>query len=248
MLPSQVPVRENARATDFLIRAAVDLRNTTMRSTRTEGILWYSLVLNAQRYLEWGSGGTTVVASWLARERPKADLPKLEVLSVDSSAEWMQQLRKANPLVAQAEAAGQLTMIAGNVPDTGLWGIPRNWALRSHENRSMQARGFVEAVPAARCCFDVILVDGRFREACALHALRLSHQHTVVLVHDYPKNKNRRYSQSIEQYYHPEQHDHFGMLRAKPGALAAARSGRRPQQQQQTVFDAAYERLLLQWE
>jgi hypothetical protein len=242
LLPSKVVVPNNTAASKHLVAAALngELANATMRATAVEGILWYSLVLTAQRYLEWGSGGTTVMGSWLALQRPLAGLPPLEIHSVDSSAAWIRQLRELNPLVARAEADGHLTMTSGNVPDTGQWGIPYNWTRRPREDQTTQALSIVEALNASRCCFDIILVDGRFREACAMHALRLSHERTVVLIHDYPRNKNRQYSSSISHYYHAERRDHFGMLRAKPGARAAAKAGERS-------FEERYQRLLLQW-
>ena len=90
-----------------------------------------------------------------------------------------------------------------------------------------QARDYVEQIGgAAQCCFDLILIDGRFRNACALHALRLSHGHTVVLVHD-----NERYvgfgskPTVIETYYHAVQKiDSLAVLRPKPWALDMVKS------------------------
>ena len=35
-----------------------------------------------------------------------------------------------------------------------------------------------------RCCYDIVLIDGRFREACAIKALKFAHNGTVVMIHD----------------------------------------------------------------
>ena len=78
-------------------------------------------------------------------------------------------------------------------------------------------------------------MDGRFREACALYALRLMHAESMLIVHD-----SQRYVHStntsklpIQQYYDVVTHirtrgSTLHVLRPKPGAIALAKSGDDP--------------------
>lgn len=81
-----------------------------------------------------------------------------------------------------------------------------------------QARSYVER--ASTCCYDLIMIDGRFREVCALHALRLSHNHTTVLIHD-----SERYSLVNRHYHVVARADTLAILRPRALAVARARSG-----------------------
>eukprot|EP00962_Isochrysis_galbana_P014213 scaffold4055_cov132-Isochrysis_galbana.AAC.5 len=157
---------------------AAPLANLTFRMSPPEASRWYGLLLLAASYLEWGSGGSTVVAAWRSRSAP------LAVHSVDNSRAWLDRLRAAHPVLGRAESAGAVTLSWADTGPTTRWGHPADWRRRNESLRLRQATAYVEAVNASGCCFDLILVDGRFRSACLLHALRLSHPQTTVLVHD----------------------------------------------------------------
>lgn len=182
--------------------------NTTLRMTHAEGRAWYSALMQARRYLEWGAGGTTILAAWRAIHPA---LPPLEAHTIESSQAFLDQLRDLQLVrTAEAQAAvsprstcgyangigcgtgsSGLTLHVGNLGTLALrgWGAPaKDWASRPVDMRIAQARSYVvrpSTDPAGMCCFDTILIDGRFRLACALQALRLSHAHTRVMVHDF---------------------------------------------------------------
>jgi hypothetical protein len=154
------------------------LTNLTFRMTRTESWHWFQLLLLATSYLEWGSGGSTVVAAWRSLSTP------LTVHSIDSSQAWFDHLKASHPVLGRAQAAGALMLTRADVGKTAGWGHPVQWQQRSASLQLQQSSAYVEAVTASSCCFDLILVDGRFRIACMLHALRLSHSNTTILIHD----------------------------------------------------------------
>ena len=159
----------------------VALVNASVHMSLPEAMTWHTLLLGADRYLEWGSGGSTVMASWLSL---RDELPRLVLHSIESSPAYIDLLRLRFPVVRKAEGARHLQMHIPDIGPTREWGNPANWSHRTPEEKVRIGRSYAEAVGGDQCCFDLILVDGRFRVACALHALRLAHNRTVVLVHD----------------------------------------------------------------
>jgi len=210
------------------------LVNATMRMTSAEAQLWFSLMKNATSYLEWGTGGSTVLASWRAL---RSRLPPLKMDAIDSSEAWFDILRSKHSLVRHAEAAGKLTFHLGDVGETVAFGHPYRWATRNTTVRNRQSRSYVEAIPASGCCYDAVLVDGRFREACALYALRLMHAESTLIVHDSERcigathvtaaNEDKRWP--VQKYYDVvSQAGTLRVLRPRPGAIARAKSGNDP--------------------
>ena len=204
------------------------LANATMAMHQPQAQRWFSLLQNSSSYLEWGTGGSTLLASWLALHtgRPKVD-------SIDSSEAWFASLRSTHPLIRDAEAAGKLNFHLGDVGETIVWGTPKMWHTRNATVRERQSRSYVESIPASGCCYDLFLVDGRFREACALYALRLMHTESMLIVHDSQRYVHPTNKLPIQQYYDAVSHvrtreSTLHVLRPKPGAIALAKSGDDP--------------------
>ena len=202
------------------------LANATMVMQHAEAQRWFSLLQNSSSYLEWGTGGSTLLASWLALHtgRPKV------VDSIDSSEAWFASLRSRHPLIRDAEAAGKLNFHLGDIGQTIVWGVPKMWRTRNATVRERQSRSYVESIPASGCCYDLFLVDGRFREACALYALRLMHTESMLIVHDSQRYVHPTNKLPIQQYYDAVSHirtsqSTLHVLRPKPGAIALAKSG-----------------------
>lgn len=123
------------------------------------------------RYLEFGGGGSSVLAS---------TVPTLDsVVTVESDEPFLNSLLE-QPALNLSYAAGRWTPIPVNIGSTKAIGYPANNLHRSWWPR--YAAGASQYGPQS---FDVILVDGRFRVACALEALRLLAPGGVVLMHDY---------------------------------------------------------------
>ena len=119
--------------------------------------------------LEFGCGGSTGLLL-------EAGLPRL--LSVDTDAAWLARVA-ADPRCGPAHAAGRLRLLHLDLGPVGAWGWPADsgslarWP--SYWRDPWETAGEV----------DLVLVDGRFRVACALYgAPRLSPE-GVLLVHDF---------------------------------------------------------------
>jgi hypothetical protein len=119
----------------------------------------------ANTYFEFGCGGSTVVAS--------AEAPNLRrIWSVESDPAWIEKVRP------QVDAA-RCQLIHADIGPTGGGGHPVDmFAQAPLFHRYWGAISAVGEQP------DVILVDGRFRVACAVEALRVAPAATL-LIHDY---------------------------------------------------------------
>lgn len=137
--------------------------------TKDERALFGSYLRDARRYLEFGSGGSTVLASSMCAS----------VVSVDSSREWLGKVRQACRHRG-TESAVSLTF--ADIGEVGEWGYPKDNAARDAWPRYHSSiwAGIHEVAE-----YDLCLVDGRFRVACAAQAVLNMREGTVVLVHDY---------------------------------------------------------------
>ncbi|MEG2941642.1 MAG: hypothetical protein RR969_08680 [Thermomonas sp.] len=126
----------------------------------------------ASSLVEFGSGGSTLLA---------VRSPSLRrIWSVESDPAWIARLR-AEPDVATAEQSGRLNLLAADIGPVGGYGFPVDRSMQSAWPR------YQEAVwdDAAAIETDLVLVDGRFRVACALEALARARPHAVLLFHDF---------------------------------------------------------------
>ena len=179
--------------------------------------IFKALISNAQIYLEYGSGGSTQLAARCAKT----------VISVDHDRAFLQAVGQQ---MYKTGACPEFKPIVVNIGISGPWGYPVfTWfssnldtarAARfsqSTDSRLQRWKGY----PAAPWKFlqqrmlepDVILIDGRFRVACALESfLRLGPKSTCnILVDDYA---DRPHYKSIEE---------FGDLVAMHGRMAQFR-------------------------
>lgn len=141
---------------------------------------------HAQVILEYGSGGSTVMA---------AEMPGKTVFSVESDKDWAQMMRRW--LRAHLPAEGtQVDIIWSDIGPTKAWGHPsddsewRRWPRYALE---------VWQLPEFRQP-DVVLVDGRFRVGCALAACHLSQKPVELFFDDYT---NRPHYHKVEDTLGP---------------------------------------------
>jgi hypothetical protein len=83
-----------------------------------EAALFLSFVRNSRSYVEFGTGGSTVVASSHVQS---------SILSVDSSREWLDQVRTA---CASSQTKPELIFV--DIGPTGEWGYPTDASMKSH--------------------------------------------------------------------------------------------------------------------
>lgn len=123
--------------------------------------------------LEFGSGGSTVMAS---------EMPGKTIYSVESSRVWTKMMRR---WFEEAEPVSLPQMHHVNIGPTGKWGTPRSGAgyrrYHLYPLSIWDTEGFKHP--------DVILVDGRFRVACALTAMLRCTKKTTLLFDDYEGRK-----------------------------------------------------------
>ncbi len=128
------------------------------------------------RVFEWGSGSSTV---WLARR-------SASVTSIESDAGWAQRVSRSVP--------GHVTMVTPAIPratkDTPVHS--KRWGYRS-----LNFSAYVNAIDAIPGDFDLIVIDGRAREACFARALpRLAEGGTIV----FDNTNRRRYRKALKNY------------------------------------------------
>lgn len=133
---------------------------------------------NARRsrcVLEYGSGGSTVVAA-------ECDVPLL--YSVDSDARWVARLRQ-HPKIAPLVEAGRAHLLHVDIGPVGNWGKPKSklsaWKWPRYARRPWLERDLRP---------DLVLVDGRFRISCILETLRHAPE-ARIMVHDFRADKPR---------------------------------------------------------
>jgi len=166
--------------------------NATIGLSDSEGGCLINALLSptTRTYLEWGSGGSTELVSWLILSgRMRHDF---RAVSVESSPKWMAHMRHRSTLIRRAEQTGQMKFIHGSMGPVGHLGYPKGFTPTDHK-RSLAYVGLANKLGGRKV--DVALVDGRFRLACMLEAFtHLRHRggapHTDaglprVLLHDY---------------------------------------------------------------
>ena len=123
----------------------------------------------AKVILEYGSGGSTVLAAEMAGKT---------VFSVESDAVWLEKMRA---YFAAHPPAAKLHLHHGDIGPTKDWGHPlddddfRKWP--DYPTKIWRTKGFVQP--------DLVLIDGRFRVACFLTTLFSITRPTRVLFDDY---------------------------------------------------------------
>lgn len=138
---------------------------------------------DAEVILEYGSGGSTILA---------AELTGKTVFSVESDQSWatmMQDWFAQNP-PAQST---RIEVIWVNIGETGAWGKPVNsggWRHYAEYPLAVwQREDFRQP--------DVVLVDGRFRPGCAMATAFCTQKAVTLLVDDY---KRRKGYHAIEEF------------------------------------------------
>ena len=128
---------------------------------------------NADVILEYGSGGSTVLAG---------DLPGKTVFSVESDALWADGLQV---WFANNPPQSRVCIHAVDIGPTGEWGAPvnqRSWRRYHQYPLSVWDRDDFQHP-------DVVLIDGRFRLACLLAVLHKITRPVVALFDDYRNRK-----------------------------------------------------------
>ncbi|SDB18602.1 class I SAM-dependent methyltransferase [Belnapia rosea] len=138
--------------------------------SQAEQALLCAAAAGRQAGLEFGCGGSTglLLAAGLGR-----------LLSVDSDRAWLDRVA-VEPANAEAMAAGRLRLMHVDIGPTAAWGWPTDPACLPRWPAYWRDPWEAVAGPV-----DLVLVDGRFRIACALFGLPRLAPGALLLVHDF---------------------------------------------------------------
>lgn len=158
----------------------------------------------AEVILEYGSGGSTILAAELGKT----------IFSVESDAVWLSRMQD---WFDHHKQKGDVRLHLGHIGETRKWGMPKGNAGFAH------FPGYALSVwdrPEFRHP-DLVLIDGRFRPACLLAtAFRISRP-VRVLFDDYA---DRPEYHAIEEMFRPEMmHGRMAEFHLVPTQIPAER-------------------------
>ena len=151
------------------------------RMTPGELVFFKKCIQSKKKYLEFGCGGSTVVAATSDLER---------IYSIDTDAEWIIKCQ-THPAIAGRIAKKEARLFYLDVGKLKKWGTPATQEKRI--SWVAYSAGIWEELAELP---DLILVDGRWRVACALQALWRCGDDARILVHDW--NSRERYHEVLE--------------------------------------------------
>lgn len=133
---------------------------------------------SARSLVEYGSGGTTLLAVEAGLRR---------IVSVESDRRWIKRLRREAASIRRAERIGRLAFRFVDLGPVAAYGYPAGERARERWPDYPAApwrTGWVDRL-LRRPPPDLVLIDGRFRVACAVETAARAAPGTRVLVHDY---------------------------------------------------------------
>ena len=152
-----------------------------------------SFISHNHRVLEWGCGESTILIASKAKY----------VTSVEHNKKWY------NRLIArkEREKINNLNLILAK-PN-------KKWiSSRDHDGTLDQFKDYVHS-PINHGPFDVILIDGRARVACASFCHLLGHSGTQVFIHDYNHPDARDYSGALAYLEKTDEQDSLFRFKIK---------------------------------
>lgn len=175
----------------------------TPRMSAAELVLFTAFVSMSRKYLEFGTGGSTFVAS---------SYPKDWLISIDSSTAWLGKVAKAcQPNPSKPE------LIFTDIGPTKSWGYPADPATIDkwpsyHSDIWSDPRS-----PDA----DLYFIDGRFRVACFAQAVLHARPGTLIGFHDFTSRRRYHVVRQIAREIAVAEDISFFIT--EPGADATAR-------------------------
>ena len=142
------------------------------RMTESETALLQAIVPQGGRVLEFGAGGSTQFFFEHGVQ---------ELVSVESDGEWLKTL-VSSPLIRLQLKYGRWLPLHVDIGPTGAWGAPVSSSL---DARWLEYHLFCWSHIENKH-FDLALIDGRFRVACACQVLfHCTNSDVVVAFHDF---------------------------------------------------------------
>lgn len=161
----------------------------------------------ARVILEYGSGGSTVVA---------AEMPGKRIFSVESDRDWAIRLQAE---IDRRNLPSPATVYHADIGPTGDWGRPlgpEHWTRFHRYPLAIWDEPFFRQP-------DVVLIDGRFRPACLMTVLLRTQAPVTVLFDDYA---NRPRYHAVERFVAPQAMvGRMALFRVEPHRLEPAELG-----------------------
>lgn len=139
-----------------------------------EKALFQKYLGGATSYVEFGAGGSTVLASKFE------NLKRIDV--VESDPGWVEGLQERRD-IQESMGSGKLHFHLVDIGPTGAWGHPTDHSAETTNKFHAYSDAGSSIVESSGT--DFILVDGRFRVACFLKTLKASGPRAIIAVHDY---------------------------------------------------------------
>jgi hypothetical protein len=145
----------------------------------SEIALFRSVMRCTTKYVEFGCGGTTV----LAHSEGCAS-----IVTIDSSLDWLEKVKKA----CAPNGKTQIKAIHVNIGALKELGYPKDDSSKALWDAYHSAPWADPDLALA----DTYLVDGRFRVACVMQTALRCRNHAIVMVHDF---RNRPYYHCVRE-------------------------------------------------
>lgn len=129
-----------------------------MFTTQQESAFFLFEITKTHRVLEYGSGESTIEIADKC----------LSILSIEHQKQWYDKLIELKPINCE------LILREPNLP----------YKEGVHCGTYEQFKSYIEA-PLDKGPFDIILIDGRARVACASIVKLITHDNTLIFIHDY---------------------------------------------------------------
>jgi hypothetical protein len=154
---------------------------------------------SASVYLEFGAGGSTAIA---------ADAGLRRVVSVEVDANWVKKCED-HPSIAREISAGRLHFKLVDIGPIKRWGKPvsTETAIRWPSYYLAPWEDLADDLP------DFVLIDGRFRLACAYQVMLRCPPQTLFAIHDF-----QRYQSTLHCATIVERVGQLAVLRRSPTA------------------------------
>lgn len=152
-------------------------------------------------YLEWGTGGSTVLVALLFNISQHND----HIDAIEHYKPWCQKMQSESNDVKAVKTAilfNQLSFHCLDVDPSKLmeWGKP-NPKLINVTELGVNYTNAIDNIKMRKKYYDLILIDGRYRVGCALKLIigKYIDHNSRVIIHDYIQG--RGYPQIVEKYY-----------------------------------------------
>lgn len=139
--------------------------------------LYDEMLSKGSVYFEFGLGGSTLFAAQHSNLH--------HITAVDSSTSWITKVKSEAPIAAGIQR-GRISIVHVDLGPVGAYGYP------IHRDAARE-REYSKAILGTTPAPDVVLVDGRYRVACALRTVLSAVQngwpHLILMIHDYERQE-----------------------------------------------------------